>query len=308
MERFDWSTHFQLFILTKLEQTTHTIYQSKTMNIHCITEKQLLSRLLYANPVCLLSSPAVAINTQPDDTGPSESTEDVHSSALGSCPNIMTVSWLTPVDNGGGIILCLNSKRHTTRRLRSAETYRFVLNVPVAGMENMVVSIGGCSGDDTNKIETLDIPLCVPGWGSMTYEGEPNKLSGPKKKAYDRYMIARHLPAITPCVAHIVCEVRSITPESNLMLEGDSVVVTAKMLFAYVQAKYWSGKNFIPQDSSVPPYLSFLGTKTFAHVCIAASPDSGLCSPRDVDVDEAALSELSVGINESASQHEGGVQ
>jgi len=43
-----------------------------------------------------------------------------------------------------------------------------VLNVPVEGMEEVVLAIGACSGRDTNKFEKFNIPLCKPGWFPLT--------------------------------------------------------------------------------------------------------------------------------------------
>ena len=53
-----------------------------------------LSRLLYPNPVCFLSSWA------------------------GGRRNLMTISWLTAVDNEGRFVLSMNQRRHTARRRR----------------------------------------------------------------------------------------------------------------------------------------------------------------------------------------------
>ena len=141
-----------------------------------IREKQQLSRLLYGNPVCLLTTPK-----RPE---------------LGyQHANAMTISWLTPVDNQGTIFLSINTKRHTAERLMKefsmgeneqsnnidekdvvpntespkSKTY-FVLNVPTAGQEAMVLRIGGCSGRDVDKFADHDQPPA----NNETAEGTDN--------------------------------------------------------------------------------------------------------------------------------------
>lgn len=44
-----------------------------------------------------------------------------------------------------------------------------VVSVPVKGMEDLVLAVGGCSGRDLDKVEALGIQLCRPGWGSTPY-------------------------------------------------------------------------------------------------------------------------------------------
>jgi flavin reductase (DIM6/NTAB) family NADH-FMN oxidoreductase RutF len=242
------------------------------MDVVCITEKQLLSRLLYSNPVCLLTTPGECVRSA--DSAQSSvggaAIEDVK-----SYPNVMTVSWLTPVDNSGGILMCLNGKRNTAARIQSTQLAKFVLNVPVAGMENMILNIGSCSGSDINKFEEFNIPLCHPGWNTSNSEliSDPKKLYGKRLKEYQRSATCNLLPAVEPCIAHLVCETRSHTHESQLGIEGDSVVFAAKILFAFVRSSYWCGKNFIPRDFAHPPFLSFLGTKRFAYICASSSSD-----------------------------------
>ena len=136
-----------------------------------LREKQQLSRLLYGNPVCLLTTakrPALGYHRA----------------------NAMTISWLTPVDNQGNIFLSINTRRHTAERLMkeylmgttttddihrteshdgqqidvpsmgshdsgSTKTF-FVLNIPTAGQEDLVLRIGGCSGRDVDKFAQQD--------------------------------------------------------------------------------------------------------------------------------------------------------
>ena len=97
-------------------QITESLEQRSAVRVR---EKQMLSRLLYPNPVCMLTTPGHA--------------------ATGG-PNVMTISWLTPLNNSGAIVLSVNCKRHSARKLQACP--EFVLNVPAHGFEDTVLAIG----------------------------------------------------------------------------------------------------------------------------------------------------------------------
>lgn len=128
-----------------------------------LDDPKLLSRVLYTNPVCLL---AVGL-----DTG----------SVVEDTINIMTISWLTPINNEGGLILSMNQARDTARRLscdfvRKGGTLNhfgcrhngpktvFTLSVPTESIVDTVKQIGRCSGKRVNKPADLDLAMCRPGW------------------------------------------------------------------------------------------------------------------------------------------------
>ena len=43
-------------------------------------------------------------------------------------------------------------------------------------------------------------------------------------------------------------------------------LVRAEMSEAYVQRRYWNGKQLCPRDATVPPFLTFLGSQRFGFV------------------------------------------
>ena len=96
------------------------------------------ARLLYTNPVCLLTSSAANLRT-------ASAAASASLPAAGALRNVMTVSWLAPTSNRGEFVMTLHAARYTAR-LVHAEGHRFVLSVPVRGMEALVKSIGACSG------------------------------------------------------------------------------------------------------------------------------------------------------------------
>jgi len=159
-------------------------------------------------------------------------------------------------------------------------------------METMVKQIGACSGNETDKVERLSIPICRPGnkpmqpseqqqQGSMQSDARskanPNPKPKPKPKpsaaeleeqAADAEDATLDLFAIQGCAAHLVCEVKHVLPASaSSPVVPHHNILFCKVRRAYVNRSYWlNGNNFITTSSSVPPYLTFLGSGNFAYV------------------------------------------
>lgn len=187
----------------------------------CLTEPQALSRLLYPNPVCLLTS----------------------CDASNQRRNVMTISWLTCIDSKGTFFCSINKARHSVSILKSVK--RFVLNVPVQGMEQLALGVGGCSGKTEDKFTKFKIPICQPGWRPLSDSVED-----------------ANLIAVASCVAHIECNIISMQEKCGHFL------TTCKMKRGWVRPNYWDKKkrNFIPQSDNVPPYFTFFGSQTFGYV------------------------------------------
>eukprot|EP00966_Prymnesium_polylepis_P327341 7383221-Prymnesium_polylepis.1 len=79
-----------------------------------LDDPKLRSRVLYANPVCVLS------------------TVDEEQRRR----NAMVVSWLTPTNNHGVFVMAINRQRHTAPLLLGRRA--FCLSPAVAGMEEML--------------------------------------------------------------------------------------------------------------------------------------------------------------------------
>jgi flavin reductase (DIM6/NTAB) family NADH-FMN oxidoreductase RutF len=205
-----------------------------------VTQHPLLSRLLYPNPVCLLSVSERAANNK---GAPEDNSSAVDPASDKARKNVMTISWLTCINNQGLFFCSINKRRHTASMLQIGRS--FVLNVPVKGMEKLVLAIGGCTGKTQDKLSTLDLQTCHPGW----IEAE-SKQGGEEEE----------LVAIRACVAHLVCRVESIQEEAGHLL------VRAQLKQAWVRKDYWDGKTFVAQREDVPPYLTFLGSQRFGYV------------------------------------------
>ncbi|KAL0480458.1 hypothetical protein AKO1_010997 [Acrasis kona] len=193
--------------------------------IFSVDQPQLLSRFLYTNPVCLLTS----------------SKKD-NSIIL---RNIMTISWITLVDNHAHFICSMNKKRFTASLI--SESSDFILNVPVKGMESVVTSIGGCTGQKVDK--WAEIPNVTPSRFGWMDGGDLNEEIN---------------WGIDECAAQLRCVVDKIDQESN---SGHNLLhCTIKK--AFVKEKYWNGKHFAPRDKTVMPYLTFLGSGKFGYVTV----------------------------------------
>lgn len=123
--------------------------------IHLTSGKEF-SRLLYTNPVCLLSTVGngdepsgdqVTIKKCNRDGATSEKNEPSTHNYLGR--NVMVLSWLTATNNSGRFLFSINKSRYTTELLapqRSETGVEFSLSVPVKGMEELVKEVGSISG------------------------------------------------------------------------------------------------------------------------------------------------------------------
>lgn len=116
-----------------------------------------LSRPLYANPVCFLATWQPGTRRR----------------------NLMTVSWLTAIDNDGHFLLSMNQKRHSATLLM-AHPY-LVLSVACAGLETLLTRVGGCSGARVDKSAKLGTPLCRPGWAALNGGDEPGATNEPSR-------------------------------------------------------------------------------------------------------------------------------
>ncbi|TYZ58366.1 hypothetical protein PybrP1_004960 [[Pythium] brassicae (nom. inval.)] len=231
-------------------------------------EKGMLSRVLYPNPVCLLSVWDVS-----------------------QCrANVMTITWLTPVNNQGGFICSVNCNRYTASFVSSPGAL-FVLNVPVRGMEELVLAIGGCSGANVDKFTELGIVTCAPGSNDASVLdtsrsrsaadvdadcGEVGVPTNSKKPKLSRQEVARQVVddaaaksvAIRGCAAHVICRVESAqTDEGHWTLR-------CSQLAAWCNCDYWDGKNFLSRSPTAAPFLTFLGSKVFGYV--VSSDHAGL--------------------------------
>lgn len=218
-----------------------------------LKDKQLMSRLLYSNPVCLLST------FLPAEAG---------APAAVSNANVMVCSWLTCIDNRGGVFLSINEKR--TSALAFSQPWRaggsdeewapvtFVLSVPTSDLEAVILRVGSCHGSSVDKFGTIaGLSPCAPGWAQgEAREGEQEADTRP--------------PAVAECVAHIV-----LVASSRPMVNSGHLHVFAEMKQAWVKAAYWDGKCFAPKKVGVAPLVAFNGTKCFSAMTPLFQPSKG---------------------------------
>ena len=213
--------------------------------IHELRGGNLMSRLLYPNPVCMLCtvSPEKKLN-------------------------VMTVSWLTATDNRGGFLMALNANRFTTKQIRATKSL-FTLSIPTRGMEHVLIKIGSCSGFDVDKTKFVHgwTPV-APGWGTTGGDGVMGDVS-----------------CVSECVAHIVARVQNvhdIMENGHVLITAKCVRAFVRLSYwrggddvSNKGSSSWKGKAvFAPRKQefrpSPPSILTFLGSKVFGHVNVVA--------------------------------------
>lgn len=181
------------------------------------------SRLLYPNPVCFL-----CVSHRDHDSATSQNEEG---------DNVMVVSWLSATNNKGKFVMSLNKRRHTAQLLydqfypmRSIDhdavmgekvgddldddsppqgnegltdassrrrTVSFTLCVPVAGMEDLVLAVGGTSGRTASKFQGCSNDKVNPTRAVDTAaEVRPpqDPVSNRERKSQRRAMLAKGIP------------------------------------------------------------------------------------------------------------------
>lgn len=241
-----------------------------------LTEGKQFSRLLYPNPVCFLCTPV--------DT------------AIGYDDNVMTISWLTAINNEGSLMLSINRRRHSSTYMGRVGK-EFCLCVPVMGMEPLLLAVGGTSGKSAGKFEQQTANATSDGSVPGNDDFATNKLernspepfpSKRKKKRLEREALRRGIPNlarrpfyecqpgsdskknaglfyIEGTVARLRCEIYRVIQEDEI--DNAHNIVFARILDAYCHCDYWNeNKNLFCPKKGGKPFLSFLGSQTFGHV------------------------------------------
>jgi hypothetical protein len=113
-------------------------------------------------------------------------------------------------------------------------------------MEELVLRIGGCHHSDAipSKSELFGLEMCTPGWLPLAEQTKESFV----------------IPAVdNGCIAHLCCSLRQCSES-----DGHYMLV-CQIDQAFVRERYWDGKRFINRFDSDPPYLTFLGSQTFAY-------------------------------------------
>lgn len=220
------------------------------------------SRLLYTNPVCLLT-------TVNEISSPRQ--------------NVMVVSWLTATNNQGKFMMSINKNRHTAQILTLKESnVEFVLCVPVAGMETLVKNVGSVSGKWGKSKFWKDDPI------AQDDDSKCNKSKASNKKKRRRFQNGieglhtveigssmeepkseSELFAVKGTVAHLkCCTYRIVDGKDGSAIDEDHHLILCEVRAAFVQSQYWNEekKRFQPKCKDVSPYLTFFGSQAFGYV------------------------------------------
>ena len=257
-----------------------------------LVDEKSFSRLLYTNPVCFLTT----VNRESKLTW-----------------NAMVISWLSATNNTGKFMMSVNKCRHTASILTSKDRdVDFILCVPVAGMEDLVLNVGKASGkwgkskfagecedkicdkdeskgDPQSQVESTT-ELIAPTGVKTSRQQKKRKF----KNGVDGLVAVRiggvekapqneHDPiAILGTVAHLVCKTyRIVDGKDGNAIDDDHHLILAEVKEAYVHRDYWNEEKiqFQPMTKKIEngelqpaPYLTFLGSQRFGYVV----PNSGI--------------------------------
>ncbi|KAJ3147447.1 hypothetical protein HDU86_007997 [Geranomyces michiganensis] len=206
--------------------------------------KHMLSRLLYPNPVCLLTvAAAVPASNETEDSG----ADAAAAAEVAWDRNVMTISWITATDNHGRFVCSINLNRRSCTLVRRAMA--FVLNIAPASLQPLLLAVGSTSGHDTaDKFTALSIPTCEPGFQPTT------SIRGTQPE---------HMPAIPTAAAHCECVVEEWSERNG------HAVLFCRVLRGWARREWWDGRCLGSVDD---PLLSFMGSKLFAHVIPERKP------------------------------------
>ena len=211
----------------------------------------MMCRLLYPNPVCLLT-------VYDPRTTNTKYQQDAHHRHL---MNVMTITWLTPIDNSGTFVCSINKKRYTSELLNVSSI--FVLNIPTRDMEPTILRIGSCSGRDVDKFQQFGLQLCCPGWSSSSIPVVQRRGDDDERGSF---CVSKHAVVLSDCIAHTICTVQEKQDQ------GQHWLFVCKQQMSWSRKVYFEdGKRFRRNCESLPPYLTFLGSQTFGSVVSSSS-------------------------------------
>mmetsp|Transcript_16485 Transcript_16485/g.26446 ORF Transcript_16485/g.26446 Transcript_16485/m.26446 type:complete len:433 (+) Transcript_16485:3-1301(+) len=199
----------------------------------------------------------------------------------GSSRNVMVLSWLTPTNNEGAFICALHKRRFSADCL--AARGHFALNIPVQGMEALVLKVGDVTGKISDKFKLID-GLKFVELGTFTEKtdkkrrqsGEANAKKAKSSAAANSFAaleeesagalqeraLAGDEAGISGCVAQLECRVVKMTDADD----GKHHLVSAQIMRAWVHPNYWNEKHFIPNNAKLPALMSFIGASRFAYI------------------------------------------
>ncbi|KAJ1446305.1 hypothetical protein M885DRAFT_547013 [Pelagophyceae sp. CCMP2097] len=210
-----------------------------------LTDPKMQSRVMYTNPVCLLTTWDLAGGQW--------------------VKNVMTISWLTAVNNDAEFVFSMNKRRHSAKAVCD-DKRPFGLSVPVRGMEALVLAIGNCSGRRGCKFGA------VPGLAAAEARVEGRKrpangfaaLADSSSDDSDGDAPAEPAPPVfyvEGTVARLSCVM-----VRELYYDDDHRVCVARIDSARVRGDYWRDSKLFAPIEDAPPYLTFLGSQKFGYV------------------------------------------
>jgi flavin reductase (DIM6/NTAB) family NADH-FMN oxidoreductase RutF len=99
--------------------------------------------------------------------------------------NVMTLSWMTPVNNYGGFAFAIHKTRYSSSNLLSGK--KFTLSVPTAESRDLVLAVGRVSGKVAKKFDGSIPNLKAGVFGVLGMPADKMQLSTTAKKSKNAF-------------------------------------------------------------------------------------------------------------------------
>jgi flavin reductase (DIM6/NTAB) family NADH-FMN oxidoreductase RutF len=176
-----------------------------------------------------------------------------HVDAHSGRDNAMVISWLSPVNNRGTLMLSINRKRHSSAWVLQRRC--FALAVATTELEDALLRVGACSGKDTDKLGG-DAPLVRITTVPLTAQST--------QKHTKKHKGCRHteIHVVAGSVALLHCHVTQLSAN----VDEQHWVIFAQVQACYADQRYWNGTVLAPINKHLPKLISFLGSQRFAAI------------------------------------------
>lgn len=160
----------------------------------------------------------------------------------------------------------INKSRYSSAAL--LESGRFVLSIPVQGMEELTRCVGSVSGKHRDKFtgkrystEESNDEHSFERKKRHLFEKHPNGIQGLEAIPFTDWGFS----GIQHCAAHLLCEAYHILEDSTV--DKHHFVIFAVVKDAKVDPKYWDiDKDIFQPQAGVPRVLKFFGAQQFGYV------------------------------------------
>jgi flavin reductase (DIM6/NTAB) family NADH-FMN oxidoreductase RutF len=206
--------------------------------------------------------------------------------------NAAVVSWLGPVDNHDTFTMTMHPGRHSVSNILQDLHKPFALCIAVEGTQDLLRTIAApkkTPEELVDKVTAREIPLrclectrvhtctrATAAVASMAADGVTYHLGDPPKKRSRAPIL--HLPILEGSPVQLVCQVQCIlagpspvegvveVDEASHVSSFGHYIFLCTILQGHIRRPYWLSGKTITTPVGYPPFLTFLGSDTFATI------------------------------------------